>query len=260
MKEVRMLYASEINVKPKQLVYNNNRKEASALLLLFKDSRCDQDLMDECFGAENWQRTHREIAGKMFCTVSVWDESKKSWVCKEDVGTESDIEKEKGEVSDSFKRACTNWGVGRELYTAPKAMWVTLFDDEYSESNGKVRLRPSVRFKVSSIDYEGKAISGIVIVDGNNKERYRYGKKAASDSNGAKHTQTSQEGKKPDKRLLTMDRVRQVYNDCKGFGGERYVSEALERMSYNGMTQLHEDEVEKFMNVVAQIKMEHDKE
>jgi hypothetical protein len=87
-------------------------------LLLYKDSRVDQNILDETFGAFNWQRRHsRDNAN---CEVGVWDSEKQQWIWKEDTGTESNTEKEKGESSDSFKRACFNWGIGRELYTSPK--------------------------------------------------------------------------------------------------------------------------------------------
>ena len=86
-------------------------------LLLYKDARCDQTILDETVGPMNWQRHHsRDNAN---CIVSIWDSEKQQWIEKEDTGTESFTEKEKGLASDSFKRACFNWGVGRELYSAP---------------------------------------------------------------------------------------------------------------------------------------------
>ena len=90
-------------------------------LLLYKDARCDQILLDEAVGPMGWQRHHsRDNAN---CTVSIYDTDFKQWVEKEDTGTESNTEKEKGLASDSFKRACFNWGIGRELYTAP-FIWI----------------------------------------------------------------------------------------------------------------------------------------
>ena len=86
-------------------------------LLLYKDARCDQTILDETVGEMGWMRAHtRDNAN---CIVSLWDEKKNQWISKEDTGTESNTEKEKGLASDSFKRACFNWGIGRELYTAP---------------------------------------------------------------------------------------------------------------------------------------------
>ena len=84
-------------------------KENGVALLLYKDARCDMNILDETVGAFNWQRSHsRENAN---CTVSIWDSEKQQWISKEDTGTESFTEKEKGLASDSFKRACFNWGM-----------------------------------------------------------------------------------------------------------------------------------------------------
>lgn len=92
--------------------------ENGFVLLLYKNARCDMNVLDETVGAENWQREHYEVKGNLFCRVGIWCND--AWVWKADCGTESNTEKEKGESSDSFKRACFNWGIGRELYTAPK--------------------------------------------------------------------------------------------------------------------------------------------
>jgi hypothetical protein len=103
-------------------------------LLLYKDSRVDQNILDETFGAFNWQRRHsRDNAN---CEVGVWDSEKQQWIWKEDTGTESFTEKEKGIASDSFKRACFNWGIGRELYTAP-FIWIPSTKCTIEEKNGK---------------------------------------------------------------------------------------------------------------------------
>ena len=111
----RNLYADEIECRVGQI----NEKGLS--LLLYKDARCDMNILDETVGAKNWKRRHtRDNAN---CIVSIWDSEKKEWIDKEDTGTESNTEKEKGLASDSFKRACTCLGIGRELYTAP-FIWI----------------------------------------------------------------------------------------------------------------------------------------
>jgi hypothetical protein len=112
----RTLLASEIDVRMAKV------KDDGISLLLYKDARCDMNILDETVGPCNWKREHtRENAN---CIVSIWDDEKNQWVSKEDTGTESYAEKEKGLASDSFKRACFNWGIGRELYTAP-FIWIT---------------------------------------------------------------------------------------------------------------------------------------
>lgn len=80
-------------------------------LLLYKDARVDMRILDETVGAECWQRSHELINGNLFCNVSIYFPERDEWVTKQDVGVESYTEKEKGQASDSFKRACFNWGM-----------------------------------------------------------------------------------------------------------------------------------------------------
>lgn len=148
-----------------------------ATLLLYKDARCDQAVLDETVGAMNWQRHHsRDNAN---CTVSIWDSEKQMWVSKEDTGTESMTEKEKGLASDSFKRACTNWGIGRELYTSP---WIFVKCDTKSKQNGYgYELVDKFFFsgaKVSDIEYDDKRkIKALTIVDEDGVLMYSYPKR-----------------------------------------------------------------------------------
>lgn len=141
----RELKADEIDVRVAQI----NQKGAT--LLLYKDARCDMNILDETVGAFNWKRSHtRDNAN---CVVSLWDESKNEWVSKEDTGTESFTEKEKGLASDSFKRACFNWGIGRELYTAP-FIYVPESRMEIIPKGDKFITYD--KFKVSDISYDEK--------------------------------------------------------------------------------------------------------
>lgn len=119
MCKFRDLRADEVECRIGQI----NKDGKGLSLLLYKDARCDMAILDETVGAENWQREHYEVKGNMYCRVSIWDEAKQQWVWKADCGTESNTEAQKGEASDSFKRACVNWGIGRELYTAPR-IWI----------------------------------------------------------------------------------------------------------------------------------------
>jgi hypothetical protein len=140
-------------------------------LLLYKDARCDQNILDETVGAMNWQRHHsRDNAN---CIVSIWDAEKKQWIEKEDTGKESNTEAEKGLASDSFKRACFNWGIGRELYTAPN-MFVLKKDLktlECFEFQGKKKWTTKDTFTVLEIEYlEGKIVYVKVLNNKNNTE------------------------------------------------------------------------------------------
>lgn len=117
----RFLRADEIDCRVAEVKLPENGKQGGLSLLLYKDARVDQNILDETVGPMNWQRHHsRDNAN---CTVSIWDNEKNQWIEKEDTGTESNTEAEKGLASDSFKRACFNWGIGRELYTAPR-IWI----------------------------------------------------------------------------------------------------------------------------------------
>lgn len=146
-------------------------------LLLYKDARCDMNILDEEVGAMHWQRSHsRDNAN---CTVSIYDSEIKQWVSKEDTGTESYTEKEKGLASDSFKRACFNWGIGRELYTAP-FIWISANNCNLQDKNGKKTCYD--RFKIKSIEYDEKGcISQLVIINqSTNKEVFSFGTAAKS--------------------------------------------------------------------------------
>lgn len=123
-------------------------------LLLYKDARCDQNILDETVGEFDWQRKHEVIDGRLYCSVGLYDHNKEEWVWKQDVGTESYTEKEKGQASDSFKRACFNWGIGRELYTAPN-MFVYKQDlKTFEDKNGKYTCKDY--FTVTKLEYSEK--------------------------------------------------------------------------------------------------------
>lgn len=152
----RTLTASEIDARVATV------KPNGITLLLYKDARCDMNILDETVGAMNWKRAHtRDNAN---CIVSVYDEDKKEWVGKEDTGTESYAEAQKGLASDSFKRACFNWGIGRELYTAP-FIWISA--DKANIQGGKCY----EKFEVSKVGYdEHKNIIALEIINSKSKE------------------------------------------------------------------------------------------
>lgn len=154
----RLLKADEIEVRVGTI------NDKGATLLLYKDSRTDQNVLDETFGAENWQRDHKELKGNIYAGVGVWDDDKKQWVWKWDAGSESNQEAVKGEASDSFKRAAFNWGVGRELYTSP-FVWVTA--DKYSSYKNKAgKMATYDKFHVEKIRYDNdRNITGLAITN-----------------------------------------------------------------------------------------------
>lgn len=149
----RDLRADEIECRVAQAT------EKGVSLLLYKDARCDQAILDETVGAMNWQRFHNRDNAN--CIVEIWDEKKQQWISKEDTGAESNTEKEKGLASDSFKRACFNWGIGRELYTAPR-IWVNA-QDCIALKQDRDRWKCFDTFEVQKIAIENKRIVGLAI-------------------------------------------------------------------------------------------------
>lgn len=164
----RDLKANEIDVRIAQIT------EKGLSLLLYKDARVDQDILDETVGAMNWQRRHaRDNAN---CIVEIWDKEKQQWISKEDTGTESFTEKEKGLASDSFKRACFNWGIGRELYTAP-FIWISS-DKCNIVKNQQGKFTCKDKFVVEAIEITNKVITGLAIKNVRTNERVFSGKRA----------------------------------------------------------------------------------
>lgn len=159
----RLLKADEIEVRIGSI------NEKGATLLLYKDARCDMNLLDE--SGVKWKREHQLINGKLFCTVSIYDSEIKEWVSRQDVGVESNTEAAKGEASDSFKRACFNWGIGRELYSAPFT-WISA--DKYKGYTNKSG-KPATydKFIVEKIKYneDTREITGLSIVNDTTKNR-----------------------------------------------------------------------------------------
>jgi hypothetical protein len=173
MLRFRRLHADEIDVRVAQIGEGKRGKWLS--LLLYKDARVDMRILDETVGQMNWQRDHKEVKGNMYSGIGIWDGEKSQWVWKWDCGTESFTEAEKGEASDSFKRAGFNWGIGRELYTAPS---IFLNDDVCKiDKNAKGKLACYDRFSVKSISYaEDGSINGLCIINSKtHKVVYNWG-------------------------------------------------------------------------------------
>lgn len=93
--------------------------ENGFVLLVYKNARVDQNILDETVTPLGWQNKYEEVKGNLYCSIGIKN-ANGEWIWKSNCGTESYTEKEKGEASDAFKRAGFNWGIGRELYTAPK--------------------------------------------------------------------------------------------------------------------------------------------
>jgi len=179
--------------------------QKGASLLLYKDARCDMNILDSVFTPFGWDRKHEAIKNNLFCSVGIKAESGE-WVWKQDCGTESNTEKEKGEASDSFKRACFNWGIGRELYTAGK-----IFVSCQTESVGanKHKLKNPFEFygvKVRSIEYDEttkqRTIVGLVIEDRNGSIIYNRDARITSVKKPTPKASTKEPQSTPNKPIL----------------------------------------------------------
>lgn len=172
-KKIPPLKAQDVECRVQQITENQNGY--GAILLLYKDARVDMKILDQVYGEMNWQRRHTVINGQLFCSVLIWDESKKQWIEKQDVGTESATEAEKGRASDSFKRACFNVGIGRELYNAP-FIYIKLDAGEVRK-NSKGKPTTYTRFNVTEMEYsrEKECFTKLVICDEKGRQRYSLG-------------------------------------------------------------------------------------
>ena len=156
----RDLTADDIEVRVQSV------KQNGLILLLYKNARVDMNILDETVGPENWQREHYECKGNLFCRVGIdinyrHAELDPIWVWKSDCGVESNTEAQKGEASDSFKRACFNWGIGRELYTSP-FVWIKAEDCEGLKPFGD-KWKCFDTFEVQKIVIENKRIVALAI-------------------------------------------------------------------------------------------------
>ncbi|TNE74968.1 hypothetical protein EP331_00315 [bacterium] len=95
-------------------VQSFSKRKAVATCVAYIDSRDVQNRLDEAVGPMNWQSDYKEVKGNLFAGIGIFNGE--VWAWKWDCGIESNTEKEKGEASDSFKRAAVKWGIGRFLY------------------------------------------------------------------------------------------------------------------------------------------------
>lgn len=200
MCEIRLLDASDIEVRAQQV------SEKGAILLLYKNARVDMAILDEKFGMFGWQREHTFKDGKNYCKVSIWDNEKGQWVSKEDIGTESNTEAQKGEASDAFKRACFNIGIGRELYTAP-FIWIPLSAEEIYQNSKtqKWQIKSGVYFEVSEIAYDDKRnICRLRVSDQKGDVRFDWPQKSKMRSHASNPIESAQPVTSQPKKKITM--------------------------------------------------------
>ena len=219
-------------------------------LLLYKDARVDQNILDETVGPMNWQRSHsRDNAN---CTVSLWDDEKQQWISKEDTGTESNTEKEKGLASDSFKPACyiiivPVIGIFLRKKCSP-FIWIAVGDCKVVDSGrtdkyGKPVFTCYDKFKVSRIGYDtDRNIIDLVIVD-------KKGKAVFSIS------RVDENGNKPDDPPALEEKyVNSLFLELKRTG----VGLSSLLKSFN-VSDVHELRFEQWKSAMDQLKTKPDK-
>lgn len=218
----RLLRADEIDARIARI----NTKYVN--ILLYKDARCDMRILDETVGPENWQRHHEVINNHLFCNVGIWRSRGEfgDWIWKQDVGTESNTEAEKGEASDSFKRACFNWGIGRELYTAPQIRF------KVEDCNVKDN-KCYDYFNVEEIEYTDRKISWVKVVNTNTKAVFTWGRSRNLNEFNKNDLITDEQAEELEKLItaadINKDKLLSKYKieDVKGFTMTQY--EAIKR-------------------------------
>jgi hypothetical protein len=168
------LTASQIDFRAQSV-----NKGGYCTLLAYKDARCDMQRLDDVCGPLGWKREHSRDNHN--CTVSIFSEAW-GWVGKEDTGTESNAEAQKGLASDSFKRACFNWGIGRELYDYP-VIQIKLNDQEFqvdgqkAKTTWKFKLREWVWYS----EHTDGVLSFLAAKDDQGNMRFKWGEMKAKD-------------------------------------------------------------------------------
>ena len=255
--EIRLLTADEIECR----VGIINEKGAS--LLLYKDARVDQKMLDEIYGVFGWKRSHQCIDGQMFCTVEVWDVEKGQWISKQDVGTESKTEQIKGLVSDSFKRACFNIGIGRELYTAP-FIWIPaskmgIF--QKSDERNRPRYYTNDRFSVKEISYgDRREITALTIVNDRGTVVYRIGSNETAENvsqnpAGRKNTQPAPKAveiMQAETTKISIEQLSVLYGELQRTGIE--LGKVLDRYGIGDISEMTPDIYTKAMRSLKRTK------
>ena len=153
----RNLRKDEIEVR-RGRNFNNGKCE----LLLYKTARTDYNLLDETFGYYGWACQYKEENGILFCGLGIQDPASKVWIWRWNAGSgDSNFEKEKSAASDSLKRVGFAFGLGRELYSAPRI--VITPENDYED------------YSVSVIEYDGNnRITTLVIADSKGNVVFNY--------------------------------------------------------------------------------------
>lgn len=228
MIEFRNLEADDIEVRVQQVT------DKGCSLLLYKTARCDMRILDETVGQENWDCEYSSVNGYLFCAVGILCQQANgnvAWVYKQDTGTQSNMEPEKGHASDAFKRACTRWGIGRELYTSP-FIWVPKESlQKHWEQNGKWRCGD--RFRVVRVEVKDGCITDLEIRNQHNFTVYQMHHKASDAPKSNVHTTEGKTGPQTASESR-YERIRELKAKAISLGVEEKAIEAWLKTTFKG--------------------------
>jgi len=179
--ETKIKLNTPLTIKEIDFRIQSINKGGYATILAYKDARVDMNRLDAVYGVEGWQKKYDIVNGNLFCSVGIYSVQINQWIWKQDVGTESNTEKEKGQASDAFKRACFNFGIGRELYDYP-VISIKLDANEFKVENfsGKDIVKPTYELKLKEWTWYSEFIDGQLTYlgakDNNGKIRFQHGK------------------------------------------------------------------------------------
>lgn len=110
-------------------VSKKDENNPKGMALAYLDARDVMDRLDLVCGPGGWQCRYSHANGKTVCDIGVRVVREPSdpaeWIWKADGAGDTDVEAEKGALSDAFKRSAVRWGIGRYLYGLPSP-WVAV--------------------------------------------------------------------------------------------------------------------------------------
>ncbi len=245
--KIRALRADEIEIRVAQVM------QKGVQLLLYKDSRCDKRILDEIFGIDGWANCYSEIKGNLYCSIMIYDDKTGMWIQKQDCGVESNTEKEKGEASDAFKRACFNIGIGRELYTKififVPTETIESGKDKYGNSTYKLKDKYQ-KWYVSNIktDEETEKIVFLEISEEKtNKVVFTYKAKEIKTNKVLKENKSEIDNKTVSLIITPEERKKlfELAND-----NSDIVKNAIQLFGYNDTTKIKKEDYEKICNEI----------
>jgi hypothetical protein len=112
------------------------RKEGDQLRgqpLCYIDARAVMDRLDSVCGPANWCCNYTPgVGSSIVCNIGLFfpvmaadQQVGHQWIFKADGAGATDMEADKGALSDAFKRSAVRWGIGRYLYDI-EAPWIVL--------------------------------------------------------------------------------------------------------------------------------------